>query len=215
MSSLDVAGDMGGFDQLESVTLRTADNSAEEVVAGALRRAVRQREQAPSGAVYVASDVKWHLPAAELSLVPGVGMRLEDGAGQRWTILEVSRETWGTRWACWTRNLALAEGLEDTITIQQATWIKGASGAVTAEWSDWLVDLRARLQPIASDVGELHQQREAPVRYQLFLEDQVAVDGNHRVVHDGVVYHVLGYRLPERIDELCVLELERTAWPLG
>ena len=214
MSGLDVTGDMAGFDGLESVTLRSADGGQHEVVDGALRRAMRWREGAASAGQYVASDVRWHLPAAGMSLVPSVGMRLEDGAGQRWTILEVIRESWGTRWACVARNLAIAEGLNDVVTIQQATWVKGTSGAVTAEWNDLLVDVRGRLQTWSGDVGQRHQQRVMAHRYRLFLEDAVEVDGNQRVVHVGEVYHIVGFRLPERIDELMVLELSG-GWPLG
>lgn len=207
--------DLKLFDGVESVTLRSADASAEVLIEHGLRRGVTAREAEASQGKYTQADAKWHLPAEETSFAPEVGMRLEDEAGTTWTILQVERLALGTRWTCWARDLVLVEGLAERVTIQRATWVKGDAGALHPEWEDWQVDLPARLQLQSASVQSEKQQRAGRARVKVFLAEQVLVDGNHRLVHQGQVYNVLGYEKPDRIDQLFVIEAERVPWPLS
>ena len=90
-----------------------------------------------------ASDVVWHLPAAELPDAPALGDVILDAAGQRWTILEVKRVTLGSRWRCPARNLVVAHRLDDTLTILKAAYAKSDCGAVEAVWQTWRTGVRA------------------------------------------------------------------------
>ena len=212
---LDLADDFATFDALEGVLLRSRDGLHETAVARALRRAVMRREAAPSAGTYTQSDTRWHFESAAVETAPEVGGSIVDSTGRVWRVLAVSHETLSRRWTCWSRELSLAGGLTEVITIQEATWTKGESGALTPNWSDWRVQLRARVQPEGSTLASEHRLRELPRRYRVYLAEEVAVNANHRIVHGDELYHVLGFERPARIDELFVIHAEQTPWPLG
>ena len=129
-------------DGLETVTLlRRGSTSglAGTVIAHALRRAISAAEAAivttgdvhknvPSDGQYAAAAVVWHLPVTELPMAPQLGDVILDGQGQRWTILEVKRTTLGTRWRCETRDVTVAFGLDDTISVLKT--VAGDGGSI-------------------------------------------------------------------------------------
>ena len=133
-------------DAAESVTLLRPNRSPGEpgtVVAHALHRPVSIQETAfsnrsnvrrhvDSDAQAQAADVVWHLPQEELPAAPQLGDVILDAAGHRWTILEVRDATLHSRWQCTARELAIAKGLDDTITILQAEFTKSQAGAAEA-----------------------------------------------------------------------------------
>ena len=122
-------------DGTEAVTLLrrgSAAGAAGTAIAHALRRAITAGEAAivttgdvhkvvPSGGQQLADDLVWHLPVAELPEEPRLGDVILDGDGHRWTILTVKRTTLGARWRCETREVAIAHGLDDTISVLKAT----------------------------------------------------------------------------------------------
>ena len=60
---------------------------------------------------------------------PRLGDVILDAAGGRWTVLEVKRATLGARWCCSSRDVAIAFGLDDTISVLKATDSRGGCGA--------------------------------------------------------------------------------------
>lgn len=212
---LDLSADFDTCDALEPVVLRSRDGRRETTIERALRRAVARREAQPSAGVYTEADTRWHFAAAAVSVPPEVGGSIVDAEGRIWRVLAVQHETLSQRWCCWSRELALAGGLNDVITIQRAEWNKGASGGLTASWSDWRVQVRARVQLDGAAVETTHRLRDARRRYRVYLAEEVLVNSNHRLLHGDEVYHVLGYEKPARIDELFVILAEQTLWPLG
>lgn len=220
---LDVAGDLNAVDGSEQVTLRQPGGSASIVIDGALRRHVgasgspgETREAAPSAGIHTASDVVWHLPVEALCTMPELGATITDGEGVDWTVLEVSRETLGTRWRCRTRALAIAAGLDQLITIEQAVWTKDAAGAAHAKWKTWREGVRARIQPVSGDIDQQHAMRHTRTTHRVYLAERIELDENKRIVAaDGRTYHVLGFEMPERIDKLMVVHVEESPWPLG
>jgi SPP1 family predicted phage head-tail adaptor len=205
---IDIADDLARIDRLETVTLFAPDADTGVTVAGALRRRPTRREQEASDGRYLADDVRWHLPAASLSTPPLPGARIIDAAGERWTVLEVERAALGTRYACLCRNLAISGGLDQTVTLQRATWTKDAAGAPVATWRDVRVGLRARLQPIDGAAEVARDQPTTKRRYRVYLEERLSIDQDCRIIHDGRAYRVTGYEMPERIDRLLVVLVE-------
>ena len=202
-------------DLLETVTLRRADTGAVSSIAHTLRREVTQREAEASGGKYTRSDLVWHLPAGELSVFPRLGDQLIDADDAKWTILEIQLACGGARLRCLARNLAVAAGLSDEITIQVATWSKTASGAASATWNDSLTGLAARIQPQTGEVTVTHDRREMRITHRIIVAEAVDVNDNHRVLDaDGNVYHVVGYEQPARIDVLPVILAVQSPWPL-
>ena len=120
-------------DGLETVTLlrrgRTPGDAG-TLIAHALRRAITAgeaavintgdvRKQVPSGGRQLANDLVWHLPVVELPDAPQLGDVILDGDGRRWTILTVKLATLGARWRCETRDVGIAVGLDDAISVQK------------------------------------------------------------------------------------------------
>ena len=87
-------------DGLTPVTVTRPGSSTATDVAHALRRSVRTREAEESEGRYTASDVAWHLPAAELTAAPRPGDVIVDGDGQRWTVLDVQEARLAGTWRC-------------------------------------------------------------------------------------------------------------------
>ena len=141
----DPTGDLVNVaDGLEPVTVASRGSSSVTNVAHALRQAATTQEAAPSNAKYARSDLRWWLPLAECSTAPRLGDEIRDAAGRRWTVLEVGGPDPAGRWRCDCRNLAVAHGLDNFITIEQAVYSKGAGGAAVARWITWRGGVPAR-----------------------------------------------------------------------
>jgi head-tail adaptor len=208
MIALDLTDDLNCVDGRQAVTLWPPDGGAAVAVAGAVRRGLARREREASQGKYLAADCRWHLPADQVPAPPAPGTRIADSAGETWTVLEVQPAALGSRWVCHARNLAIAGGLTQRITLQRAAWTKDAHGAAVAAWSDHLVGLRARLQPEGATIGEAADRPATRGRCRIYLAEPVAVDEGFRVLHGDDVYTIVAYERPERIDELPVLLVE-------
>jgi len=207
-------------DGLETVTLRRRGSSLATVLAGALRTAVSTQQadarnrsntwkDVASDGRYTAADVAWHLPAEQLGSAPRLGDVIVDGDSQRWTILHVQLTTLGTRWKCVARNVAIAYGLDDTVTILAAGYAKSDAGALEPTWRRWKTGVRARIQPAAAEVDTEHQTRRTVRRFQIFLEEDVLLDRTHRIeAPDGTIYKVNGSNGAQRIGELQTVDAE-------
>jgi hypothetical protein len=217
----DPAGDFADVtDGLETVTLRRRGSGDATVVTHALRRAASTREatlhnrfntrkETPSSGRYTASEVSWHLPNGQLSAAPRLGDAIIDAEGRRWTILHVQLTTLRTRWQCAACNLAVVYGLDDTITILKATYVKGEGGAAEPTWRPWKTGVRARIQPSTADVGTEHQARKTTCRCQIFVEEDLALDHHHRIQGpDGTLYQVRATLGADRIGELQAIDAE-------
>jgi len=185
--------------------LRGPAATAEPIVGG--RHEVRR--QADSDGNVLSSDLVWHLPAAELDGPPQPGDVLLDGAGTRWTILEARSVTLQTRWRVITRNLAIAHGLDDTVTVLAATYTKSPAGAAEPTWNVWRTGVRARIQPQGTGMATEHRSRRTATRFRIFLEEDLALDHTHRVQGpDGTLYRILATSGAERLAEPQTVDAE-------
>jgi hypothetical protein len=199
-------------DGSEPVTLHrrgSTPGSPGVAVAHGLRRAMTVRDVARSNGRYTASDVAWHLPCAELGDAPALGDVIADSQGRRWTILDVQLATQQTRWRCMAREPAIVYGLDDTITILKATFDKGDGGAAQATWQPWKTGVRARIQPMATEIATAHAARQATTQYRIFLAEDVALDHTHRIQGpDGTLYRITRISGAEQLGELQTVETE-------
>jgi hypothetical protein len=202
-------------DGTETVTLlRRGSDSGDggTLIAHALRRAISTGE-APivnrgdvhknpaSGGHCIAALLAWHLPVAELSETPRLGDVILDGQQQRWTILAVKRTTLGARWRCETRNVSVAFGLDDTISV-----LKAASGS---EWRTWKTGIRARIQPIDSKIAADAATPYTTRHYRVFVEEDLDLDHTCCIRGpDGTLYTITGTVGGDRIGELQVIEAQ-------
>ncbi|HVU87347.1 MAG TPA: hypothetical protein VHD36_08495 [Pirellulales bacterium] len=208
--TFDPTGDMSCCDGLEAVTLRQLSGAAGGVVNGALRRQMRTSEAEASDARYLATDLVWHLPAEQLPIAPAVGSVITDSSGVRYIVLEAQRATLGARWQCRARNLAIVSGLDQPVTLQQATWTKSPSGAQVAVWHNVQINLAARIQPQQADIRIEYDRRLTRVTHKIFVADEIAVDHTYRVIAGDDMFRVLGYQRPEQLDGLFTILASQT-----
>jgi hypothetical protein len=208
---LDPTGDLADVvDGLEPVTVVCRGGGSATTVAHALRLLATTKEAAPSDAQYARSDLRWWLPLAECAAAPRLGDEILDAAGGRWTVLEVNGPGPTGRWQCACRNLAIAHGLDNFVTIEQAVYSKGSGGAALATWSTWRSGVPARIQPADAHVEAVLQANQAVKKYLIFIAEELALASSHRIkAPDGALYRVTGWNRAERIGELQTIEAER------
>lgn len=200
---------------LEDITLLRRGSDS-ETVADCKRRALTLQEVTASDGKYTLEDVRWHIQVANLATSPRLGDVIKDGDGQRFTVLDVRLASIGTRWRCITRDLAVVYHLNDTVAILRATYEKGTAGAAEPTWHSYRSGVRARIQPMASDIAVEHEAKRKVTRVEIYVDSDFAIDQNCRVLAmNGTLYKVTGYRAAERIGELPVIEAEETPWPLA
>jgi len=188
-----------------SGVLRGPAATAEPIVGN--RHEVRRR--ADTHGKLLAHDLVWHLPADQLDEPPRPGDVVLDGSGGRWTILEAESVTLQTRWRANTRNLAVAHGLDDTVTILKATYAKGTGGAAEPTWHTWRAGVRARIQAQGASMDTEHRSRRTAARYRIFVDEDLPLDHTHRVQGpDGTSYRILGTSGAERLGEPQTIEAE-------
>ena len=215
----DPADDLASVaDGTEPVTLlrrgRTPGDAG-TAIAHALRRAITAGEaaiintgdvskQVPSGGQQLAEDLVWHLPVSELPDAPRLGDVILDGDGGRWTILTVKLATLGARWRCETRDVAIAAGLDDAISVQKNT------GTVSSPiWQTWKTGIRARIQPIETTIDSSAATPSTTTRCRIFLEENLDLDHTCRICGpDGTIYTILNSTGADQIGELQVVEVE-------
>ncbi len=210
-------------DGVETVTLLrygATPGTTGETVIHALRRAMTTGEativnrgdvhkRVASRGQQTAADIVWHLPVAELVVAPRLGDVIIDGRRQRWPVLEVKRATLGTRWRCAARNVAIAFGLDDTISVLKATYIKGDCGAAEPQWRTWRTGVCARIQPQDIKVAASADSHTTLTRYRIFVEETLALDHTCRILGaDGKLYTITSAAGAERIGELQVIDAE-------
>ncbi|HEY1598489.1 MAG TPA: head-tail adaptor protein [Pirellulales bacterium] len=213
--SFNPLGDLSCCDGLEAVTLQSPAGLPRGVVPGALRRHVEQHEAEPSDGLYTAQDVTWHLPAEQLASLPEVGSVITDGTGRRYIVLTIEQSTLNARWQCRSRNLAIVGGLNQRITLQQASWTKDASGAQVPTWQDVQINLAARIQPQQAEINIEYDRRLTRVTHNVFVANEVFVDHTYRVVAGADIYRVLGFQRSERIDALFTILVAQTSGALA
>jgi hypothetical protein len=212
-------------DGMETVTLLrrgSTPGSGGTVINRALRRAISAAEAAintsgdvhknvPSDGQHTAATVVWHLPVAELPVAPRLGDVILDSDGQRWTIVEIKCATLGVRWRCDTKNVAVAFGLDDTISVLKAVGTAGSSGSSESTWRTWQTGVRARIQPIAATITSSAETAATTMSYRIFVAENLDVDHTCCIRGpDGTIYTITRTIGAERIGELQVIEVQRT-----
>lgn len=194
-------------DGLEAVTLNRRGSSSDVSVSAALRRNVSTTEITASNGRLMSGDTRWHLPAAEVATSPRMGDWIVDSSSNYWQILEVRQDTLSNRWRCVTRNLRIAFGLEDTATIEQASYAKGTAGAQERTWTPWRTGVRCRIQQVAQDHGDDFGARRSGKLFRILCEDNYAVTHEHRVKDsEGIYYQINGTSGHDDIGQPFVIE---------
>jgi putative lipoic acid-binding regulatory protein len=157
----------------------------------ALRRAINTKEREASGGKYLSSDVVFHLDAAEQVTRPAIGSTIVDDDGT-WTVLETAWQTLAKRWRCVCRQLSIDSSL--TVTILEASFTKGTTGAMEPTFATVAEDVVAKVQLQTTDVDTSRTNRStstAAVVY--FAEEQTLGPANRITTSDGKTLKVLSW----------------------
>jgi hypothetical protein len=208
------------IDNMESVTLLrrgTTPGDTGTTILHALRRAIRSTELASRNSSEarryyntdgqcIAADMYWHLPDDP----PGIGDVILDGDGRRWTILEISQIMLGARWKCSARELSIAYGLDDTVTVLKAEYAKSQAGAAEPTWLISRTGVRARIQPTDVQVSVDHSAQCSTSSYRIYLAEDLTFDHTHRIRGaDGTVYQITSVTGAARLGELQIIEAKK------
>lgn len=189
------------IDGLQPITLLRPGTSVSVPVPHALCRVLRNGEAESVVAWNTQNDVVWHLPVTEVPLPPKPGDLLVDVDGRRWTVLSVRAAGLATRWRCVARDLVAAHGLDESIRIEKADYVKSDNGAEEAVWRLWKAGVRARICPLAQETLDEHQRTVTAATFKVLVaEDLEAVHACRIRGPDGKTYRVQSYRKPQRLD---------------
>ena len=208
-------------DNTEAVTLLrrgSTPGSAGTPIAHALRRAITTAEatlvttadvkkHVPSDGKLLACNLVWHLSVAELPDPPQLGDIILDSDGVRWTVMTVNLTTLGVRWQCEAKNVTIAAGWNNTISVQKNT---GATASPV--WQTQKTGILARIQPIQAVFDATAATPTTTTTYQIFVGENIDLDHTYRIVgENGTVYSITSTTGMDRIGEIQVIEAEIVA----
>jgi hypothetical protein len=175
-----------------------------------LRRAVSVREAAASGGKYLSSDVAFHLDAQEIP-APAVGGKITDVDGE-WTILGIDWQTLVRRWRCVARKLSIAGGV--LVTIQRATYVKGATGAEEPTWVNAATNVLARIQLGVAEMEVVNTNRTSVTSATVFFAAEQTLGPSYRILGPlGQILKVLSWNGFDEINQLFTATCEVSKWP--
>ncbi len=210
-SGFDPSGDLAQVaDGLEAVVVTRPRGSLSCSVTKALRTRVTTQQPAPSAGRSTAADITWNLPLDELTFALRPGDVIVDASAQRWTVLELRESTLRGQIRCACRNLALANGLDAHVDIEQADYSKSDAGAEVAVWTPFRTGVKARIQPARGQVNDLHQRPAVHAEFTIFLDEDIALNARHRIKGpDATRYRVIAWSKADRIDALMEIRAAR------
>jgi len=107
------------------------------------------------------------------------------------------------RWRCETRNVSVAYGLDDTISIEKSYTVSG-----TTTWRTWRTGVRAHVQPMDTVIDTKAATPSTTTGYRIFVEEDLDVDHTCRVRGaDGTIYTITGALAPTESANC------RSSWP--
>lgn len=210
--TLDFSADWEVWDNIERVELLSVSRGSDEPTAirAAVRSTLTAAEAQASYGVYRKDDVKWTIPGVMLSgVTPKPRDVILDANSNRYTILDAAFEFLDGGWELTTRNLVISEGLDQTMTVQEAAVTYDGSGGAVRSWSTLYSGVACRAQPQELDIADERSLRAQQTRYLVFCERQLPnLDVREcRLVIAGVgTLDVIRATNPERIDELFTVE---------
>lgn len=208
------------WDGAEQATLLVRLRGGGERAVGvplAKRRNIRLREKSPSSGVYIGAEINWHVPQRDLpaGIEPKPGDAIEDRQQRQWTVLTVARNRLGHTWTLGCVDLVIAHDLRDLVTIQRPQLSYDAAGVASKQWLSRYTDVPARVQSTTQSVSEERAVRAARQAYEVVVARQLAdvdlaVDRIEWRDPQGETRYLdmVGFRQPDRIDELPVIEAE-------
>lgn len=220
--TLDLSTDYLVWDGRETVTFTAHQHASPTdtnyTLTDALRRALTFKEMAASGGVYTTQDRRWIIPQAMLTAAGFAGKPrpadwLTDAQGVRWTVLATDFQVLQSVWLLTTRNLVLAAGLYDLISLWRPANLVDPAGSRGGPFVQVYADVPARIQEQDGEARDERGQRITVRRYTVYLGQRLEVIQEDRMQDAaGNKYEVMSYSRPDLITDLMELHVERRGW---
>lgn len=219
--TLDFSTEYTRWSFTESGKFKSRDLAAGETVIEvetAKRLTFTAKELAASNGAYCGLDCKWKIPEALLGegVQPKPGDTwVRDSDGTEWTVLPdgVAFLEMFRVWTLSCRDLVLFHGLREEIDIERSATGRDRTGSESRD--DWksAYRLAAKVQPVLANIHEERGQHVLQTLYEVFVAEPVIVTNDDRVAWTDLVgkrhyLEIRGWRNPERVGELMVLECE-------
>ncbi len=186
----------------------------------AKRRAPTWKEMTASAGGVSAKNLVWLLPKQNLpdEVEPRAGYQIRDAAGVDHTVLEVQAGKFNQTHRCVTIALAVVYELSAVGVLTRPDGGQDAAGRPYPSYTE-VARVRCRVQPQDSAAGDHFERRTTAHKFAAVIDTQVQARARDvftvtsYVSPGGAVasvqsYTVLGYRAPERLDQLPALDLE-------
>lgn len=192
MVTLDLTTDFATVtDGLETVEFRGRAAGQKISVTAALRQSIGHKEAAASGGNYTSRDLIWWLQHASLSQDRMVGGRITDSTSAIYNVLEATYEPMGRTWRCVSRMLKL---MSVRVTIQEASYSKGASGAQVKTWTDKWTSVAAHIEEQTRTEEEAADQLYQEQVFKVYIDRDLDLGKEHRIVGpDETIYKFVDY----------------------
>lgn len=217
MTIPDIRSDFALYvDWLNPVTLTLRGSGAVYNITHAHRNEVRSLEHLPAGGDVRQGDTIWQFPISESTDPIPLGSTLQVAASASsssgvidtdlWTILNITKQVWSSKWEAHCRNLVVSEGLNTQVDITQATYLSNSDGEYIPAWAILALNVRAKIQ-LLSDTAQRTQHVDDPAPlYQITFQSDLPFDSaasRYRIVDpQGLIYGVVSLQDLDRIDVL-------------
>jgi len=214
-ATLDLSADYLIFDGLADVTCYPATSpesgnlwhrGVAKPIADARIEKIDVVEVEPSAGVYDRADTRIRLPAvlaAEISYAPAIGDVIEDAESAAWVVLAVGKPRFNNSWSCFCRQLLLAGGLCDSVTLLSSS-VTNVHGSKVVAHNSIQTQIAARIQPLGEAEIALQQRLGFDVNYVIYTATDLEIKFDDLLQDEasGVVYEIKSSGTRRRIDVL-------------
>lgn len=196
------------IDDTEAITFRRVGDSKEVdyPVAYALKYQTTVAEQAPSAGVYAAADCQWSIPVRLLPVQPRPSDEIIDEDGNTYVVLLADVATAKTRYRVTTRNLTLAYGLRDIVSVWQGKTSSHDLQRVQ-EFERKHIRIAARIQPMDRVIETVRGKRLTVDRVRIYLSRRFPdLTADDQIRHGDTTYTVVSINDIETLGELFSVE---------
>lgn len=175
-------------------------------IADARIQKINMVEVEPTAGVYDRADTRIRLPAVLMTAagyVPSIGDTIEAADKALWIVLAVGHPRFNNSWSCECRQLLIAGGLCDLVSLLSATVTNVHGSKVTAHTATQ-THVAARIQPMDEQEVNLQARLGFDVNYRIFTETDVAA-GYDDLFEDeatNTLYEIKSSGARKRIDVL-------------
>jgi hypothetical protein len=185
------------------------------------RRAPTWKEITASAGATTSKNLVWLVPAAHLpeNVEVRAGYQIRDSADVDHTVLEAQSGKFANTWRCVTIALAVVYELHATGVLTRPDNTQDDAGRMALSSYSTVATVKCRVQPQDSEAGEHFDRLTTARKFTAYCDTQLAPKAKDvftvtsYVSPGGAIagvqsYTVKGYRSPERLDQLCSLDLE-------